>query len=97
MIRCRDGALYTGISLDVSRRFDEHCAAGPRGARYLRGRGPLTLVLAHEIGERTLALKLERAVKRLPKDAKERLVARPALLDEMLPKIGGGAESHSNV
>ena len=44
IIRCADGSLYTGITTDVSRRFAEHARSGPRAARYLRGRGPLTLV-----------------------------------------------------
>ena len=36
LVRCADGALYTGISTDVMRRLAEHAAN--RGARRLRGR-----------------------------------------------------------
>ncbi|MBT8330889.1 MAG: GIY-YIG nuclease family protein, partial [Deltaproteobacteria bacterium] len=43
MLRCCDGSLYTGIATDVERRFAEHQSNS--GAKYLRGRGPLALVL----------------------------------------------------
>jgi len=72
MVRCRDGSLYTGIATDIERRFAEHQAG--TGAKYLRGRAPLKLVFKKGIGSRSLALKIERMIKRLPKDKKERVV-----------------------
>lgn len=78
IVRCRDGTLYTGIATDVTRRLAEHEGAGPRGARYLRGRGPLTLALALEVGARGAALRLEHRVKRMSRADKEALVADPA-------------------
>jgi putative endonuclease len=74
LIRCRDRSLYTGITTDVDRRFAEHQRQDGRGARYLRGRGPLRLVFRHSIGSRGRALEIERRIKRLPKSKKERLV-----------------------
>ncbi len=65
LVRCRDGSLYTGIATDVSRRISEH-EDGVKGAKYLRGRGPLTLVYQQEIGGRSLASKIESRIKRLP-------------------------------
>jgi len=64
LVRCRDGSLYTGIATDVSRRLAEH-EDGARGAKYLRGKGPLTLVFQQEIGDRSLASKIESRIKRL--------------------------------
>lgn len=72
LVRCADGSLYTGIAIDALRRFDQHRAG--RGAKYLRGRGPLQLVFQCEAGDRTRALRLELSVKRLSKQDKERLV-----------------------
>ena len=81
LIRCDDGALYTGITTDVQRRLQEH--RRNRGARRLRGRGPLELVFAQAVGDRGLALRLESAVKRWSKARKERLVGgQIRLLDE---------------
>lgn len=86
LVRCGDGALYTGIATDVARRLEEHQAGGPRAARFLRGRGPLRVVFERRLGSQALALRVERAVKRLPKRAKETLVAEPELLRPLLAR-----------
>lgn len=75
LIRCKDGSLYTGIAMDVTRRFSEHQAGGKRCAKYLRGRGPLALVFQKKIGDKSLALKVERRIKHMDKPRKEALVA----------------------
>lgn len=72
LVRCNDGSLYTGISTDVQRRFNAH--QQNRGARRLRGRGPLELVYSRAIGDRARALQMEYRVKRLTKAEKESLV-----------------------
>jgi putative endonuclease len=72
MVRCRDGNLYTGIATDIERRVAEHQAG--KGAKYLRGRAPLKLVFKKRIGSRSLALKVEQAVKKLPKCRKEKII-----------------------
>ncbi len=69
LVRCDDGTLYTGISTDVDRRLTEH-EHGARGAKFLRGKGPLTLVFQQKIGDRSLATKIEHRIKRLPKAEK---------------------------
>ena len=76
VVRCRDGALYTGIATDVRRRIAEHGRKRGRGAKSLRGRGPLRLVFQKVIGSRGLALRVEHAIKRLPKAEKEELIDR---------------------
>ena len=72
IVRCRNGSLYTGITTDVERRFGEHASGS--GARYLRGKGPLTLEFHCLIGEKGDALRVEHAVKQLEKAAKESLI-----------------------
>ena len=74
LIRCRDSTLYTGISTDVDRRFAQHQSSGNAGSKYLKGRGPLSLVFQEKLGSRSLALKVERRVKRMSKARKEKLV-----------------------
>jgi putative endonuclease len=73
LIRCRGGHLYTGITTDVERRLQEH-AESPRGARFLRGRGPLILAFQAAVGSRGDALKAEYRVKQLRRVQKEALV-----------------------
>jgi putative endonuclease len=74
LIRCRDDTLYTGISTDVGRRFAQHQGAGNAGSKYLKGRGPLVLVFQQKLGCRSLALKVERRVKKMSKARKEKLI-----------------------
>lgn len=74
VVCCGDSSLYTGIAIDVSRRFAEHQAQGPKTARYLRGRGPLQLVYQCPAGDRSAALKLEYQIKQLPRADKLKLV-----------------------
>jgi putative endonuclease len=77
VLRTARGDLYTGIALDVARRCAQHAAG--RGARCLRGRGPLTLAFRRRVGEHGLALRIERRIKLLARVEKERLVrARPS-------------------
>ncbi|MBL8859306.1 MAG: GIY-YIG nuclease family protein [Planctomycetes bacterium] len=74
MIRTAEGTLYTGISTDVDRRLADHTVG--RGARSLRGRGPLVVVLRRKLGDRSLAQRVEYALKCLSKAEKEALVLR---------------------
>ncbi|MBZ0328866.1 GIY-YIG nuclease family protein [Halomonas sp. ANAO-440] len=63
MLETPQGALYTGITTDVTRRVAQHEAG--RGAKALRGRGPLALVHQEPVGSHGDALRLEAQVKRL--------------------------------
>ena len=88
LVRCRDGSLYTGITTDVGRRFSEHEAGDTAGAKYLRGRGPLTLVYSKKLGDRGLALAVESRVKKLSKARKEELVRDGRHIDEIVKQAG---------
>ena len=70
--RCSDGSLYTGIARDVSQRIAAHNEG--RGARYTRGRGPLSVCAQRRCSSKGDALRLEYAVKQLPRPAKETLI-----------------------
>jgi len=72
LIRCKDGALYTGITTDVDRRFAEHQSG--KGAKYLRGKAPLTLAFQQKIGSHSAALKAEASIKKLSKAEKEAII-----------------------
>ncbi len=75
MIRTLSNSIYTGISTDVERRFEEHSTGNPKGARYLKGKGPLELLFKKKIGNKSEASKVEWQIKQLPKDKKEDIVA----------------------
>jgi putative endonuclease len=73
LARCRDGTLYTGVTTDPVRRLAEHNAGC--GGAYTRSRVPVTLVYREQASDRSLALRRERAIKRLTRAEKESLVA----------------------
>lgn len=68
LLECADGSLYTGITTDVERRFNEHLSG--KGGRYTRSRKPIRLLASRPVGTRSQALRAELAIKRLPKGKK---------------------------
>lgn len=89
ILRCRDNTLYTGIAADVARRVSEH-EGGPRGAKFLRGKGPLQLEFAEEVGDRAAALALEYRVKKLSRARKEALIDGRESLYDLTPGQASG-------
>lgn len=73
LVRAANGALYCGISDDPQRRFAAHVAG--RGARFFHSSPAQALVYIEACGDKSGALRRERAVKRLSKREKEKLVA----------------------
>jgi putative endonuclease len=82
LIRTARGDLYAGITTDVERRFSEHRAGAPKGARSLRGKGPLVLEYQARVGDRSRALRLEWRIKRWPKEYKEALIRGERILPD---------------
>ena len=72
MVRLENGHLYTGITTDVERRLNEHQSG--KGAKFLRGKGELELVLTKPIGNHSMALKAEALIKKMNKQKKEQLI-----------------------
>lgn len=73
VLECRDGTLYTGCTDDIPRRLAAHNAG--RGAKYTRGRGPVTLRYREETPDKPAALRREAAIKRLSRPEKQALIA----------------------
>ncbi|KYN87060.1 hypothetical protein ATY35_12440 [Vibrio cidicii] len=72
LIRTRLNALYCGITNNLERRFSQHQLG--KGAKALRGKGPLVLEWSYPVGDKSTALKIEHHIKSLPKRDKERLI-----------------------
>ena len=87
--RCADGSLYCGIARDVAARIAAHDAG--TGAKYTRGRGPLTVVLTRRCRSKGNALRLEHAIKQLARPAKEALVEAPRRLAAIARQAYGQA------
>ena len=83
LIRTKMGHLYTGVTQNVKRRFEEHKEGGRKGAKYLKGKKPLKLVFHKKIGGHSQALKTEEKIKKLPKKKKEALVNKEISLEQI--------------
>ena len=74
ILRCTDNSLYTGITTDVKRRFEEHISGRYQGAKYTRSRKPVSIEALWQCCTRSDASKLECALKKLTKTQKEKLI-----------------------
>ena len=74
ILRCGDDSLYTGTTDNVQRRLDTHKSG--KGAKYTRGRGPLTLVYTQEVENRSAALIREAAIKKYSRSQKLQLIGK---------------------
>jgi putative endonuclease len=74
MLRCRDGSLYAGWTIDLERRLTSHQAG--RASRYTASRLPVALVYARAMSDRGEARREEARIKRLSRAQKLALVAR---------------------
>lgn len=74
ILRCGDGSLYTGITVDLNKRLAAHRSG--KGAKYTRGRGPLELVHSEICTTHSDALRRELEIKALPREEKKKMIGR---------------------
>lgn len=94
MVRCANGALYTGITNDLVERLRAHNSG--KGARYTASFRPVRLAWRTASADRSEASKLEARIKKLPKAEKEKLASRrcrrlPAGLRACAPRRTAGS------
>ncbi len=68
ILRCKDESLYTGITNDFPRRLAAHNAG--HGAKYTRGRAPVTPVYQEQCPDKSAALRRELEIKALSRQKK---------------------------
>ena len=74
ILECADGTLYTGWTTDMERRLRAHNSG--RGAKYTRGRRPVSVAYREEQSTRSAAQKREAAIRRLSRVDKLKLIER---------------------
>ena len=72
IVRCHDGTLYTGYTVDVTKRLATHNTG--QGAKYTRARLPVRLIYTETCATKSEALKREYAIKQLTRTKKEQLI-----------------------
>jgi putative endonuclease len=73
IIKCSDGTLYSGYTTDVKRRVLEH-NSGKKGAKYTRGRRPVSLCYKEVMKSESKAKKREAEIKKLTRKEKLKLI-----------------------
>ena len=82
MLECKDGSLYTGITDNLPKRLQAHRMG--RGAKYTKGRAPLTLRYLEDCEDHSRALRREIAIKKLTRQEKLILCeTQPKSLEEL--------------
>ena len=72
MLKCSDDSLYTGITMNLERRLEEHLKG--KGAKYTKHRGPFTVVFTERHETRGQALRKEAAIKAMTRKEKLDLI-----------------------
>jgi len=73
ILECADKTLYTGITVDLERRVNEHNNS-KLGAKYTAARRPVKLVYSKKFRNRSTASKAESKMKKLTREEKLELV-----------------------
>ena len=68
LLKCSDDSIYTGITKNLQKRIDKHNKN--IGARYTRGRTPVTLIKSFKVENKSIALQIEYKIKQLSKEEK---------------------------
>ena len=69
LLKCADGTLYAGITVDMERRLKEHNSL-KAGAKYTRSRRPVELIYSVRHKDRSSASIAEAALKKLSRKEK---------------------------
>ena len=73
IVRCADDTLYTGWTNGLEERIEAHNQG--IGAKYTRGRGPVTLVYVEYFSDKIDAMKRETEIKRCSRKTKIKIIA----------------------
>jgi putative endonuclease len=73
ILECSDKTLYTGYTSNIERRTYEHNSTA-NGAKYTRGRRPVTLVYSEGCSTQSEALTREAQIKKLSRAQKLLLI-----------------------
>lgn len=80
IVECSDGTFYTGWTNNLDKRIEQHCNG--TGAKYTRGRGPVTLVYHEEFNDKRDAMRREYEIKRYSRINKLKLIEKMQKYDK---------------
>lgn len=72
ILKCSDGTYYTGYTSNLDFRLEKHNSG--HGAKYTRGRRPVTIAYSESFPSRSEAAQREIQIKRWPRSKKQALI-----------------------
>jgi len=72
ILKCKDNTYYTGYTVDIDRRLEEHQLG--LASKYTRGRTPVELVYWESLATKSAAMQREYQIKKLDRTEKQRLI-----------------------
>jgi len=82
ILQCANNTYYTGYTNDLTKRYEAHLRG--KASKYTRSFKPVRIAQSWEIkGDKSLAMKMERYIKKLSRMEKEKIIAQPFLLTEI--------------
>jgi putative endonuclease len=85
ILLCANSTFYIGYTTNLERRYAEH-QAGSTKCKYTRSFKPIAIAQSWKIhGDKALAMKIERYLKRLKRNAKQELIGSPEKLTAIFP------------
>ena len=78
ILHCNNDSYYTGYTNDLAKRYQAH-VDGTGKCKYTRSFKPLRVAQSWKItGDKSLAMQMERAIKKLSRAEKDNIIADPA-------------------
>ena len=86
ILLCDNNSYYTGYTDNLEKRYDAHITGKSR-CKYTRSFKPLKIAQSWQVSDKAFAMKLERSIKKLTRNEKEKLIHNPQLIDEVCDVI----------
>lgn len=83
ILHCANNTYYAGYTTDLDRRFQEHLT-GTAKCKYTRSFKPLGIAQCWQVhGDKAMAMKVERYIKKIPRLEKLSLIQSPEILEQI--------------
>ena len=82
ILLCSNNTYYTGYTVDLDKRYTAHVKG--TASKYTRSFKPIKIVQSWKIeGDKSLAMKVERYIKKLTRLEKEKIIKAPSSLPQI--------------
>lgn len=79
ILLCENNCYYTGYTNDLDKRYQLHLNGS--ASKYTRSFKPIRIAQSWEVAGKSIAMQTECYIKKLSRVEKEKLIAKPALLE----------------